>query len=119
MVMYLYCAGRMNDIVTTEALSTFLISCFQTPLDSSFDSRHFASMLLERRSLFLMQDDMYTKYLHGIDELASDTIDEKSVNIDRCQSNVGDTLERSVRVSLTIRHVPNVLKTKIFIGLRR
>ncbi|KAI0227891.1 Fe2OG dioxygenase domain-containing protein [Lamellibrachia satsuma] len=91
----------------------------QTPLDSSFDSRHFASMLLERRSLFLMQDDMYTKYLHGIDELASDTIDEKSVNIDRCQSNVGDTLERSVRVSLTIRHVPNVLKTKIFIGLRR
>ena len=119
MVMYLYCAGRMNDIVMTKTLSTFLISCFQTLLDSSFDSRHFASMLLERRSLFLMQDDMYTKYLHGIDELTSDTIDEKSVNIDRCRSNVGDTLERSVRVSLTIRHVPNVLKTKIFIGLRR
>jgi len=76
-------------------------------------------MLLERRSLFLMRDEMYTKYLHGIDELRSDTLDKNIVNIDRCRSNIGNTLERGVRVSLTIRHVPNVLKTKIFVGLRR
>ena len=62
---------------------------------------------------------MYTKYLHGIEEVTSDTVDDKVVNIDRCRSDIGDTLERSVRVSLTIRHVLNVLKTKIFFGLRR
>ena len=62
---------------------------------------------------------MYTKYLHGIDELRSDKLDKNIVNIDRCRGNIGDTLERGVRVSLTIRHVPNVLKTKIFVGLRR
>ena len=62
---------------------------------------------------------MYTKYLHGIEEVMSDTIDDKVVNIDRCRGDIGDTLERSVRVSLTIRHVLKVLKTKISFGLRR
>ena len=73
-------------------------------------------MLLERRSLFLMLDDMYTGHLHGIQERTTDTIDEHIVNLDESRYKIGDTLTRSTRVSLTIRHVPKVLKVKLFGG---
>ena len=67
-----------------------------------------------------MRDDMYRDYLHGIQEQTSDTVSDKLLNLDRCTgAETGDSLERSRRISLTIRHVPKVLKTKIFFGKKR
>ena len=78
------------------------------------------SMLLLPRSLIFVREDMYKVYLHGIDQRKSDNITDKVVNLSKCEGvNIGDTLERSTRVSLTIRYVPKILKAKILLGRKR
>ena len=97
--------------------SSLVLERFQS---TQLDDRYLGSVLLERRSLFVMTDDMYTHYLHGIKERKSDVIDHCILNADRCATGVvGCDLERGTRVSLTIRHVPKVLKTKLFLGGKR
>ena len=60
---------------------------------------------------------MYTHYIHGIKETKVDTLCDKVANLDTCTAHVvGDRLERQTRISLTIRVVPKVLKTKIFLS---
>lgn len=87
--------------------------------DTSLDSRHFLSLLLQPRSLVLVQDDMYKVYLHGIKEVTQDTLTDKVANLDLVpEVKEGDVLERSTRVSLTIRYVPKVLKAKLIFGKR-
>ncbi|XP_033733991.1 alpha-ketoglutarate-dependent dioxygenase alkB homolog 6-like [Pecten maximus] len=87
---------------------------------TSQDERHFVSILLEPRSLVFVTEDMYKLHLHGIKERTSDEITDKVANLDQCKSvSVGDNLVRSTRVSLTIRHVPRILKAKLFMGKKR
>lgn len=78
------------------------------------------SVLLLPRSLLFVQEDMYKIYLHGIDERKSDIIADKIVNLRKCPGiHVGDTLERTTRVSLTIRYVSKTLKAKVLLGRKR
>ena len=63
-------------------------------------------------------DDMYNVYLHGIAERESDIITDKVTNDTECNVTSGASLKRSTRVSLTIRHVPKVLKAHIRLGKR-
>ncbi|XP_059142156.1 alpha-ketoglutarate-dependent dioxygenase alkB homolog 6-like [Physella acuta] len=79
---------------------------------TSLESRYLLSVLLEPRSLFLVRDDMYTSYLHGISERTSDVVSKELANFDSISFKEGDVLERGTRVSLTIRYVPKVIKTK-------
>lgn len=79
---------------------------------SSLESRYMLSVLLEPRSLFLVRDDMYKSYLHGISERTSDVVSKELVNFNSISFKDGDVLERGTRVSLTIRYVPKVIKTK-------
>lgn len=74
-------------------------------------------LLLERCSLVIVKDDLYSKYLHSISERCSDVLSAKCVNLNNCgrQFDVGKTLERSTRISLTIRNVPKVLKSIKFL----
>ncbi len=76
------------------------------------------SILLQPRSLVAFKEDMYNLYLHGIKETTTDLI-TKDIVIPEENSKIciNDVLERKTRVSLTIRHVPRVLKLKL--GLRR
>ncbi|KAJ7304465.1 hypothetical protein JRQ81_012028 [Phrynocephalus forsythii] len=83
------------------------------------EQRHFLSLLLKPRSLLVLQEDMYSRYLHGIRLVPQDTITEKVANTGGCGCALGDTLERRTRVSLTIRHVPRVLKTSIILGRQK
>ena len=76
------------------------------------------SLLLEPRSLVLVQDDMYDTYLHGIDEVTQDLLSDKVANLDMTDSKIGDVLKRDTRVSLTIRVVPKVLRAKLLLGHR-
>ena len=77
-------------------------------------------MLLERRSLILVRDDMYKVNLHGIAERKEDIVTDNVVNLSQCDSvKIGDKLERTTRVSLTIRFVPKILKAKLFLGKKR
>ena len=77
------------------------------------------SLLLERCSLLIVQDDLYEKYLHGIREV---TYDDKSQidlkNLQFCKETSETILKRERRISLTIRHVPKVIKTKLFFKIK-
>ena len=74
------------------------------------------SVLLEPRSLFLLTEDLYHNYLHGIAERTYDVITDKVANLDACNAELGDTLQRTTRISLTIRNVPKTLKLKLNLG---
>lgn len=72
------------------------------------------SLLLERRSLVIIQEDMYNKYLHGIEEKLQDTVDDKVFNAEQlCSTKVGQKLSRETRISLTIRNIPKVSKLSV------
>lgn len=75
-------------------------------------------LLIERRSLLILKDDMYHKYLHGIAETDEDVIGENVSNLPHCSHSykLGDKCKRETRVSLTIRHVPKTSKMKLKLG---
>lgn len=84
---------------------------------TSFEDRFVTSILLEPRSLVFVCDDMYKTYLHGISERTVDKISNSIANIEMCEmAQSAEDLTRTTRVSLTIRHVPKVLKAKILFG---
>ncbi|KAL8219912.1 UNVERIFIED_CONTAM: Alpha-ketoglutarate-dependent dioxygenase alkB 6 [Gekko kuhli] len=85
----------------------------------SEEERHLLSLLLKPRSLLVLREDMYLRYLHGIRFVTEDAVTEKVANLEACGSELGDALRRGTRVSLTIRHVPKVLKTSIVLGRRK
>lgn len=74
------------------------------------------SLLLERRSLLVLQEELYTDYMHAIAEVNCDKICNlqllNSGHIAKTYSD-GEVLERGVRISLTIRHVAHTSKFKI------
>lgn len=71
-------------------------------------------ILLEECSLVIIKDDLYSKYLHSICDRKLDTIKD-CVNLELCNKSTSDEiLERSTRISLTIRNVPKTLKIKFF-----
>ncbi|XP_076249527.1 putative RNA/DNA demethylase ALKBH6 isoform X2 [Calliopsis andreniformis] len=77
------------------------------------------SLLLERRSLLILQKDLYHHYLHSIAERDTDVISKSVVkNLTLCgeQYSEGQILKRDTRLSLTIRHVPKTSKLKLKIG---
>lgn len=114
-----------HPVVTTISLGTHTLLDFYTPLNDTQDEKNHSdntrilfSLLLEPRSLLILKDDMYTKLLHGISERNVDLISHTIPNISSCNavSDVGRTLERGTRVSLTIRYVPKTLKLKLKFG---
>ncbi|KAH0631583.1 hypothetical protein JD844_005981 [Phrynosoma platyrhinos] len=97
----------------------FCAAFSQEPALQTEEQRHFLSLLLKPRSLLVLREDMYVRYLHGIRFITEDTVTKKVVNAALCGSQPGDRLQRGTRVSLTIRHVPKVLKTSIILGKRK
>ncbi|XP_013382587.1 alpha-ketoglutarate-dependent dioxygenase alkB homolog 6 [Lingula anatina] len=82
----------------------------------SLEERYIGSVLLEPRSLVLTMNDMYENYLHGIADVKKDQINEKMANLHLTSAVQGEEKDRNTRISLTIRFVPKVLKTKIKLG---
>ncbi|XP_061774551.1 alpha-ketoglutarate-dependent dioxygenase alkB homolog 6 [Nerophis ophidion] len=78
--------------------------------------RYLFSLLLRPRSLLILQDDMYQNYLHGIRVCEQDTLTDKVLNLSAAGAKPGELLTRGTRISLTIRYVPKVLKTKLILG---
>ena len=77
-------------------------------------------ILVERRSLLMIKDDAYHKYLHSIAERTEDEIAPSVSNIHLCEmvhnGEEGQVLHREKRISLTIRHVPKTTKLKLKFG---
>lgn len=79
----------------------------------SFPERLRFSLIVKPRSLLILKDDLYTEYLHGIEEVGRDVIGERVANAGSLGLKVGESLQRQTRISLTIRNVPKTSKMKI------
>ena len=85
--------------------------------DGDFAGKHEKIfVLLERCSLVIVKDVMYSKYLHSISEIKEDLIHENIVNLEKTAISKNETLKRDTRISLTIRHVPKTSKLHLFLG---
>lgn len=106
--------------VSTISLGSHTLLDFYKPVeegleisDNCLENRYAFSLLLEPRSLVVLQDDMYTVFMHGIKEINQDLIEEKKIfNFKKLGNSHSEKeiLNRNTRISLTIRHVPKVLK---------
>lgn len=85
-------------------------------LENTAERAKIGDIFLERRSLVVLQDDVYSKYLHSISEKSDDVISDKCVNVKECSQEVciGAVFKRDTRISLTIRYVPKVCKIKLW-----
>ncbi|XP_062844901.1 alpha-ketoglutarate-dependent dioxygenase alkB homolog 6 [Trichomycterus rosablanca] len=92
------------------------VSQTQTEVPQTEESRYLLSLLLRQRSLLILQGEMYERYLHGIRGSGVDTLTERVVNLSLAGGQVGKTLTRGTRVSLTIRHVPKVCRASLLLA---
>ena len=113
--------AMFHPTISTISLGSHTVLNFYRELDTDMtgpgglEDRLVTSVLVRPRSLLVLRDDMYTKYLHGIEETHEDVISDKICNLNDCDS-VGKTLPRTTRISLTIRHVPKTSKMKLKLG---
>ncbi|CAG8816584.1 23689_t:CDS:2 [Gigaspora margarita] len=78
-------------------------------------------IMLLAQSLLVLKHDLYKTYLHGIQEVKFDNLNEKNIlnyNLtdmaDDFETNNCIILKRDKRISLTFRIVEKVVKTKLF-----
>ena len=112
-----------HPTVTTISLGSHTLLDFYRPVSSlegeapqTEENRYLFSLLVKPRSLLILQDEMYKRLLHGIQGCTQDMLTDKVVNLSANGALTGETLTRGTRVSLTIRYVPNVMKTKLLLG---
>lgn len=98
-------------IVNITLGSHSVLDFYHKAVDGTRETEPFSSILLEPRSLVVIKDDMYTA-LHGIEERSTDVLGPMVRNVS--EDRHGAELPRDIRVSLTIRHVPRVVKLKGF-----
>ncbi|KAM9851026.1 alpha-ketoglutarate-dependent dioxygenase alkB homolog 6 [Aulostomus maculatus] len=112
-----------HPTVTTISLGSHTLLDFYTPVSSmegndslTERNRYLFSLLVRPRSLLILQEDMYQHLLHGIQACQQDTLTDKVLNLPAARATAGELLTRGTRVSLTIRHVPKVIRTKLILG---
>lgn len=109
--------------ITTISVASHTVLKFLEPNqdDSVMAATPVFSFLLEPRSLLILQDKLFSYYLHCIEEVKHDVLDDSVVNLDLCSDGYvrGSTISRETRISLTIRHVPKTSSFKINIGNKR
>ncbi|MFH4978991.1 hypothetical protein AB6A40_005700 [Gnathostoma spinigerum] len=105
-------------LIATVSLGTDAFLDYYKPIDPEKQEetkrqRYIGSLHVKPRSLLLVSDEMYTKYLHEIDERMVDEVHELVFNHDVTGSSVGETIPRGLRISLTIRNVIKVSKNDL------
>ncbi|KAF9571784.1 hypothetical protein EC968_010655 [Mortierella alpina] len=80
------------------------------------------SLLVQPRSLLVLKEDIYNKYMHGIREITSDDLNQGNIlNLSEAAPEVfkhpspSAVVERGTRISLTFRIVPKTLSKKLFL----
>lgn len=102
--------------ISTLSIGSHCILEFNKPPkeDEKFEIVKELKILVEPRSLLILKDNMYTDYMHGISEIHEDDLNDPLIkNLDKCDQNETKLLERTTRISLTIRHVPKTSKMKL------
>ncbi|CAO3569938.1 unnamed protein product [Mortierella alpina] len=80
------------------------------------------SLLVQPRSLLVLKEDIYSKYMHGIREITSDDLNQGNIlNPPEAAADVpslsgaSTLVERGTRISLTFRIVQKTLSKKLFL----
>ncbi|KAM3955886.1 alpha-ketoglutarate-dependent dioxygenase alkB homolog 6 [Aphomia sociella] len=109
--------------ITTISVGSHIVLKFLEPNQQTdeIEMSPVFSLLLEPRSLLILQDKLFSYYLHCIEELTEDMLDHTVANLNMCSDKFvnGSVVPRNTRVSLTIRHVPKTTSFKINIGNKR
>ncbi|XP_029483155.1 alpha-ketoglutarate-dependent dioxygenase alkB homolog 6 [Oncorhynchus nerka] len=113
-----------HPTVTTISLGSHTLLDFYRPISAqeldevpqTEESRYLLSLLVRPRSLLILQDDMYQRLLHGIQGTHHDSLTERVANLLTAGVLPGATLTRGTRVSLTVRHVPIVMRANLLLG---
>lgn len=103
--------------ITTVSVGSHTVLRFSEPTDKKIvEYQPVFSFLLEPRSLLVLQDRLFSHYLHCIEEVDKDYLDDTVDNLKMCSDKFvpGTTVSRDTRISLTIRHVPKTTIFKIF-----
>lgn len=110
-----------STITTISVGSHIILNFFKPTTDNDKTIEPVFSFLLEPRSLLVLQDKLFSYYLHGIEEIYEDILDASVVNLHMCSNKYvkESKIKRETRVSLTIRHVPKTTSFKINIGNKR
>ncbi|KAK7602779.1 hypothetical protein V9T40_006753 [Parthenolecanium corni] len=103
-----------HPIITTINCGSHTVLRLRTTDNSETLQENF-SLLLEPKSLLILRDELYTDYLHSIEDITEDIVDSSIRNLHLCQEKhiTGQRLKRSVRLSFTIRHVPRCSNFKL------
>ncbi|XP_034829479.1 alpha-ketoglutarate-dependent dioxygenase alkB homolog 6 [Maniola hyperantus] len=108
--------------ITTISVASHTVLKFLEPMSAeNAVLKPVFSFLLEPRSLLVLKDKLFDYYLHSIEEIKEDCLDDSIVNLNMCSNKYvkGVTVPRETRISLTIRHVPKTTSFKINIGNKR
>ncbi|XP_029546577.1 alpha-ketoglutarate-dependent dioxygenase alkB homolog 6 [Salmo trutta] len=113
-----------HPTVTTISLGSHTLLDFYRPISAqeldevpqTEESRYLLSLLVRPRSLLILQDDMYQRLLHGIQGTHHDSLTERVANLLAAGVQPGSTLTRGTRVSLTVRHVPIVMRANLLLS---
>ncbi|XP_013196266.1 alpha-ketoglutarate-dependent dioxygenase alkB homolog 6 [Amyelois transitella] len=109
-------------ITTLSVGSHIVLKFLETSSDEDIKtSNHVFSLLLEPRSLLILQDQLFNYYLHCIEEITQDVLDDSIANMEMCCDTLvkGSVVPRDTRLSLTIRHVPKTTSFKLNFGNKR
>lgn len=108
-------------ITTISVGSHTILKFFKPSTDDIISMQPIFSFLLEPRSLLVLQDKLFNYYLHSIEEIYEDILDDQVINLSLCSGKYakGTTLKRDTRISLTIRHVPKTTSFKLGIGNKK
>merc|ERR1712071_87190 len=99
-----------NPVILTLSLGSPTLEYFTHDTDVS----DVKTVLLEPNSLIVIYNDMYTEYLHSIDEETIQNLAGKPVlNVDSDSEYYGASIERQRRISLTFRFVPKTRKNPL------
>lgn len=103
-------------VITTISVGSHTVLEFQKPKteeENMSESQPDFKLLVERRSLLILKDDLYHRYMHSISEHEQDDLDDPLL---KNTTKTGEVIKRGTRFSLTIRNVPKTSKMKLKFG---
>ena len=73
-------------------------------------------LLVEPRSLLILKDELYNRYMHSISEVEEDDLNDPMIKKLQKSHLSNSKVKRGTRYSLTIRNVPKTSKLKLKFG---
>ena len=104
--------------ISTISIGSHTVLEFHKPrcndIDQEVSTQPTFKLFVEPRSLLILKNDLYHRYMHSISEIEEDCLDDPLIRNLPAPSK--ETVQRGTRFSLTIRNVPKTSKMKLKFG---